>query len=156
MEKYFYQYQPMIKSQEMRYSTCSHIIASTCAFVLFLRRGQRRLPQPFAPTNSDTIDDDDIILQDGIGLLDVAMPGPPDPVDAREQDGGADDQTAPIHVVDGGGGDGHVQRAQVHDDDEQRPADGDDVDEVPPAAEVEVWSRGENASAADQDDEDRD
>jgi hypothetical protein len=117
--------------------------------VLFLSR-QSSLPQRFTPTDSDTINHDDIILQHGIGVLDVTMPSPPHPVDAREQHGGADDQTAPVHVVDGRRRDGHIERAEVHDDDEQRPADGDNVDQVTPATEVEMRSRGEDAAPTDQ------
>lgn len=121
--------------------------------VLSLSR-QSGLPQRFTPTDSDTINHDDIILQDGIGVLDVTMPSPPHPVDSREQHGGADDHTAPVHVVDGRGCDRHIERAEVHDDDQHRPTNGNDVDQVAPTTEVEMRSRREDAASTDQDHDD--
>ena len=126
---------------------------SAFCVLLFLSR-ERSLPQRLTPTDGDTIDDDDIILEDRIRLLDVAMPRPPHPIDAGEQYCGADDQTAPVHVVDGRCRDGHIQRAEVHNDDEHRPADRNDVDKISPAPEIEVRSRGKDATSADQDDYD--
>ena len=66
------------------------------------------------------------------------------PPDARKQDRSADDQATPIHVVDGGDCDGHVQWTEIHGDDNQRPADRDYVDEIAPFSEVEVWVRWED------------
>lgn len=101
--------------EEAQRSALPHL---TLCVLLFLSR-QSCFPQRLTSTDSDTIDDDDVILQDGIGLLDVAMSGPPYPIDAGEQYRGADDQTAPVHVIDGRDRDWHIERAEVHDDDEQ-------------------------------------
>lgn len=79
------------------------------------------------------------------------MSCPPDPIHTREQDGGADDQTRPVHVVNGRRRHGHVQWRQVHGDDQERPTHADHVDQISPAAQVEVRTRGEDFATTNQD-----
>lgn len=66
------------------------------------------------------------------------MAGPPNPIDTREKDGRTDYQARPVHVIDRRDRNGHVQWGQVHADDNQGPADRDDVDGVSPFAEIKV------------------
>lgn len=85
---------------------------------------------------------------DGVGLLNVLEARAEYPVKTGKDYRCTDDDAAPVHVLDGRNCNGRIQREAEDCDSEQRPPYRHSVDEVSPAAQIEVRPWRQNVATA--------